>query len=182
MGGVLDCRDFTAKPVQRLGCYPVVKVTPEAEDDEMPTADLTYFVTAERLAGTIDAMPVSVRAVSGGHRGAVDRSRWERGPESWDRTRVGGPTPAGRYVIYWLGAYTSPTGKAFGDCCFLHPDDETRAWIDAKGRVWNDFLLHRPGRIGSEGCVIPWPMAVYEDLITRLAGEVDEPVGTLRVI
>ncbi|MCA8908644.1 MAG: hypothetical protein KDA49_08280 [Rhodospirillaceae bacterium] len=148
----------------------------------MPDAKLIYDAARERLHGTIDGAPVDLRAVSGGHRGAVDPGRWQSGPESWDRTKVGGPTPAGRYTIYWLGDYTSPTNKRFGLCCFLHPDPETKAWIDAAGRTWNDFLLHKPGAVGSEGCIIPWPMESYEALITRLAGEVDQPVGTLEVV
>ena len=148
----------------------------------MPHADLTYDVPRERLFGTIDTIAIDLRAVSGGHRGAVDPARWDRSPPSWDRSRVGGPTPDGRYTIYWLGDYTSPTGKRFGLCCFLHPDPETKQRISASGRTWNDYLLHKPGAIGIEGCVIPWPMAAYDQLIAQLAGTVDQPVGTLTVL
>lgn len=148
----------------------------------MPDADLTYDVPRERLFGAIDGVSVDLRAVSGGHRGALDAARWQTTADSWDRTRVGGPTPAGRYTLHWLGDYTSPTGKRFGLCCFLHPDPETKDRIVATGRIWNDFLLHKPGRIGSEGCVIPWPMASYEVLIHRLVAAPDSVVGTLTVL
>ena len=148
----------------------------------MPDARLTYNAPSERLFGSVDGCPVDLRALSGGHRGALDSARWQRTAESWDRSRVGGPTPVGTYTIYWLGDYTSPTGKRFGRCCFLHPDAETKARIEAAGRVWNDFLIHKPGAIGSEGCVIPWPMDAYETLIDLLEGTVDEPVGVLVVV
>ena len=145
-------------------------------------ADLVYDPDTERLSGTVGGRSVAMRVCSGGHRGALDRTRWEVDAASRDQGRVGGPIPAGSYTIHWLNDYTSPTGKAFGRCCFLWPDPATKARIDAAGRRWNDFLIHRPGKIGSEGCLIPWPVEDFDALMDLLTGAEDEVRGQLTVL
>ena len=147
----------------------------------MRRADLIYDPAGERLTGVIGAQAVEVRACSGGRRGATDPARWRDTPESWDQARIGGPLPPGRYEIHWLGDYVGWSGRRFGRACFLAPDPETRAWITAAGRVWHDFLLHGPGPGGSDGCLVPYPAEVFEPLIDRLEGRLDEPVGRLTV-
>ncbi len=144
-------------------------------------AELFYDPKGERLVGHIGMVEVDMRAVSGGHRGAVDPARWSDTPESWDQTRPGGPIPPGRFSIHWLGEYVTPRGIALGRCCFLWPDDPTRERITANGRVWNDFLIHAPGRVGSLGCLVPWPHAEFERLMLLLQAEVDERLGVLVV-
>ena len=146
-----------------------------------PPATLTYDPAGERLSGSVDGRAVDLRACSGGHRGATDPSRWSDTPESWDQHRVGGPLPAGRYTIIWLGDYIGWSGHRFGPACFLLPDPQTRARITAVGRIWHDFLLHGPGPSGSDGCLVPFPDPVFRDLIATLKGRIDEPVGSLRV-
>ncbi len=145
-------------------------------------ADLTYDPPAERLTGMIGTTAIDMRACSGGYRGALDQSRWLDTPESRDPEVWGGPTPFGRYDIVWLGAYNNTRGVSLGLCCFLHPDPPTRARITASGRVWNDFLIHQPGRIGSLGCIVPWPRNAFDDLMRLLQGEVDERRGSLTVV
>ena len=145
-------------------------------------ARLVYDPDSERLSGTAGSRSFAMTVYSGGHRGALDRGRWADDAASRDQSRVGGPIPAGTYTIHWLGDYTSPTGKAFGRCCFLWPDPATKARIDAAGRRWNDFLIHRPGKIGSEGCLILWPAEDFETLMDLLAGAEDEVRGQLKVL
>lgn len=145
-------------------------------------ADLIYDVAAERLYGTVGETAVDLYVCSGGHRGALDPARWLDTAESRDQTRFSGPIPWGRYAIVWLGDYTGQRNRRFyGPCCFLLPDAETRARIEGFGRIWNDFLIHRPGPGGSEGCLVPYPHEAYEHLMALLEGAVDETVGTLTV-
>jgi|GEM_PF-2886925 len=145
-------------------------------------ARLTYDVAAERLSGIVGATAIELRVCSGGHRGATDPARWRDTPESRDQTRVGGPIPWGRYTVVWLNDHVGERNRrAYGRCCFLHPDPETRARIDGFGRVWNDFLIHRPSPGGSEGCLIPIPHAAYDHLMDLLQAGEEEPVGTLVV-
>ena len=145
-------------------------------------AELVYDPNTERLSGIAGGRAVALTVHSGGHRGALDRRRWQDDAASRNQSRVGGPIPAGTYTIHWLNDYTSPTGKVFGRCCFLWPDPTTKARIDAAGRRWNDFLIHRPGKIGSEGCLIPWPTEDFEALMDLLAGAEDEVRGRLKVL
>lgn len=144
-------------------------------------AELTYDPVTERLAGRVGAVGIDLRVLSGGHRGALDPALWGDTAESRDQRRPGGPIPSGRYAIHWLGEYVTPRGVALGRCCFLWPDEATQARITATGRVWNDFLIHAPGRVGSLGCLVPWPRTEFERLMALLEGQVDERRGTLVV-
>jgi hypothetical protein len=144
-------------------------------------ARLVYDPAAERLTGRVAGTPVDLRACSGGRRGATDPSRRLDTAESWDQGRVGGPLPAGRYAVVWLGDYVGWSGRRFGPACFLRPDPGTRMRIAASGRVWHDFLIHGPGPGGSEGCLVPVPAPACERLMALLAARVDEPVGLLEV-
>jgi hypothetical protein len=147
----------------------------------VPRARLAYDPAGERLTGRIAGTLVDLRACSGGRRGATDPARWLDTPESWDQARVGGPLPAGRYEIVWLGVYVGWSGRRFGRACFLRPDPETMARIAGSGRVWHDFLLHGPGPGGSEGCLVPVPWSAYDGLVDLLSARPDEPVGVLEV-
>ena len=140
-------------------------------------ASLTYDPDAELLHGTANGKKISINAASGGFRGTTNKKK-KRIPQhiSMNSKNSKAVIPSGTYKIFWLGRY-----KKFGECCFLHPDANTKQFCQNNGRKWNDFLIHGPGPVGSEGCIVPYAKGDYRSLMATLRARKNQEIGLLVV-
>lgn len=129
----------------------------------MPFVNLTFFVWSQRLVGSIGETSISCRAVSGGGRGGQNPSTSfssfspyvAKNDASGQR---GGTLPPGYYYIQPPSQYNGHVkGKPISRLIAVQIDPAIG--IDGKsqasyGRDMSTFLIHGPGIVGSDGCIV----------------------------
>lgn len=118
-------------------------------------ADLTYNIASGLHSGQIDGQLISAYAVSGGRAGSKSKGslHWWLANNPFathvklpaDKSHPGGPLPMGRYRV--VNHESKPNWLR------LHPLDPSMM----RGR--NGMAIHRTGKRGSDGCIVPTDIA-----------------------
>jgi hypothetical protein len=126
---------------------------------------LNYNISAQILHGAIGLNRLAFTAYSGGGRGSTsgiarkDLSHWssdKKAPEPFSTANRGGPLPSGMYKVTYRANHDK-----FGECAFLEPTLTALLRLnpfDSLGVSVTDrdrFYIHRSGRLGSDGCIVP---------------------------
>lgn len=164
----------------------------------MLMADLTYYVWSERLIGSIGDVRYNIRAVSGGGRGGKNpaNSFESYNPHTAKIEKIGqrgGVIPPGYYQIEKPSKYAGKIkGKPISKLTPVFIEDST-GFIEEKdtpfGRdfTWEAFLIHGPGTLGSDGCIVidlvhrkPLLESVETSGIVILRVTLDDPDGIIQ--
>ncbi|MEO0667576.1 MAG: hypothetical protein AAFZ99_06635 [Pseudomonadota bacterium] len=127
-------------------------------------ASLTYRHSIELLAGSIGSKTISYHAACGGFRGSTTpgKARFDR--KSYDPKLPKSALPKGKYKLAYLGA---PYKHYAGGAVLLWPSDQVLNTLNGSTRSTNDFLIHGPGKIGSEGCIVLYHGEHYKEVMKK---------------
>lgn len=116
------------------------------------SAQFTYEHRTECLKGTVGKKVFNVYAASGGNRASTKlRDRVTR--VTFDPAQPGAALPKGKCRLAFLGK----PYKHYGDgAVLLWPEKKILERYKISKRTFNDFLIHAPGPVGSEGCIVPY--------------------------
>jgi len=128
---------------------------------------LDYRIADQVLEGTLGGVKLRILAGSGGRAGSTETNplanvannpfmtdlKYVKGSE---RARIGGPIPCGLYKM--KPGRKQISKKKSIDWIQLQPEESTRMY----GR--GGFAIHGPGRIGSQGCIVPYSASEFKRL------------------
>jgi hypothetical protein len=116
------------------------------------SARLTYEHRTECLTGTVGTKTFHLYAASGGNRASTKlRDRVTR--VTFDPAQPGAALPKGKYRPAFLG---KPYKHYSDGAVLLWPEKKILERYKTSKRTFNNFLIHAPGPVGSEGCIVSY--------------------------
>lgn len=119
--------------------------------------NFVYYVFSEVLVGDLDGKSFQMRAVSGGGRGGhkpestLASYSAHRATVKGKEARRGGSLPPGLWQIEKPSSYTGKLGKPVAR---LTPIGMQRSGFPTREYDNEPFLIHGPGDLGSDGCIV----------------------------